>query len=111
MGCDDSDGPGHAPRYLYVSQLIIHQDEKMSIRQHFNFDTFILPAYIKLLYVVGSIAIIVGGIWIGGWLGGPRGAVAGVGISVLTIIFYRIQLEFVIVVFKIYERLADKDRE
>ena len=79
----------------------------MSIKRHFNFDTFILPAYIKLLYVFGSIALIIAGIWIGWWLGGVRGSLAGIGISVLAVIFYRIQLEFVIIVFKIYERLED----
>ena len=79
--------------------------KQVSIKGHFNFDTFILPAYIKLLYVFGSFALIIAGIWIGWWLGGVRGSLAGIGISVLAVIFYRIQLEFVIIVFKIYERL------
>ena len=45
MGCDDSDGPGHAPRYLYVSRI--------TMRKY----VYIVSAVIVFLVVTISISI------------------------------------------------------
>jgi hypothetical protein len=90
---------------------------------YFSFQKLITPHFVKLIYVLGSIALTAGGIGLAVWAGmglrsatlptrmGVRYIAIGAGIAIVGNLVWRVLCEIWIVLFKINERLGSIERE
>jgi hypothetical protein len=80
-----------------------------SFNDFISFRYLITPAIITVIYILGAIAISIGGIVT---MGSPRagGVLAGLAILVLGNIYWRVILEFFVVLFRMNDSLRSIDR-
>lgn len=84
----------------------------VSVKSFLSFDRMITPSVIKILYYIGLVVVIIGGlisIFTGlfGAFGGGRMVIMGLIWLVVGPIMVRVYCELLIVAFKIHENLAE----